>query len=456
VAKVAAKVKVRYRKQRQGWEVDARRIGQGRPIFPTEEEAHAHALELVKDHGLGILQSADRDATLRTYYETTWLPAGTQELERKTVMSYTHLMTEHVLPVLGGMRLRAIRRRHVRALLGAKRAEGYAKNTVRLIRAVLSSVLTDAVEGDILDVNPALHLSRKHKGSGHTGPAEQQPNPMDWTQLAAFRTEALKAPWWPEGVLLLTMAATGIRPGEALAFQPGDLDVGHAQLRIERAWSLGKVKAPKTWECRKVDLNAATLAVLQQHRARLAKEALVRRWGDPAWLFPSEANTPLDEANLTKVFRRILKAAKLPHFRVYDLRHTFASLLLSAGAPLLYVSQQIGHRKPTTTLRYYAKWIPSGDQRWVELLAGNPVVLEPESGTTAVEGSRVAASETTGQETQNVGTAGALEAPAANGEPCRNRTYNLLIKSSPRTKLPEPRSIYPPEKIDLSEERWAA
>jgi hypothetical protein len=55
---------------------------------------------------------------------------------------------------------------------------------------------------------------------------------------------------------------------------------------------------------------------------------------------------------------------------------------------LLYVSQQLDQRKPTATLRYYAKWIPSGDRRWVELLAGNPVVLEPETGTTAVEEAR--------------------------------------------------------------------
>jgi hypothetical protein len=89
--------------------------------------------------------------------------------------------------------------------------------------------------------------------------------------------------------------------------------------------------------------------------------------------------------------------------------------------------QQLGHRKPTTSLRYYAKWIPSGDQRWVELLAGNVVVLEPETGTTATAAGEAAASEVTALEAQNVETAGASEAPAASGEPCRNRTYNLLI-----------------------------
>ena len=429
MAKLSAKVRVRYRTQRQCWEVDARRINQGRLTFLTEEDAHAHALELVKDHGLGILQHADREATLRGYYEATWLPTAEQDLEPKTILSYKHLMTEHVLPALGAMRIRGLRRRHIRALLDAKRADGYRRNTVRLIRAVLSSVLTDSVEADIIEVNPALHLSRKRKGPGKLGPVEQQPNPMDWAQLAAFRTEALKAHWWPEGVLLVTMAATGLRPGEVVALQPGDLDVGRAVLRIDRTWSLGKVKPPKTWECRTVDLNAATLALLQQHRGLLATETLAAGWGEAAWLFPSATNTPLDESNLTKVFHRILKAAKLPHFRVYDLRHTFASLLLSAGAPLLYVSQQLGHRKPTTTLRYYAKWIPSGDQRWVELLAGNVVMLEPETGTRGIAEGEATASESTAQTTQNVETAGALEAPAASGEPWRNRTSNLLIKS---------------------------
>jgi integrase len=46
----------------------------------------------------------------------------------------------------------------------------------------------------------------------------------------------------------------------------------------------------------------------------------------------------------------------------YDLRHTFASLLLSCNVPLLYVSKQLGHAKPTTTLDHYAKWLPSGEQ----------------------------------------------------------------------------------------------
>jgi len=51
------------------------------------------------------------------------------------------------------------------------------------------------------------------------------------------------------------------------------------------------------------------------------------------------------------LFKRALGKAKLPAFRLNDLRHTFASLLLAASAPITYVSAQFGHVNPSTTLR---------------------------------------------------------------------------------------------------------
>jgi integrase len=60
----------------------------------------------------------------------------------------------------------------------------------------------------------------------------------------------------------------------------------------------------------------------------------------------------MDESRVRKVFKRVLKQAKLPGFRLYDLRHTYASLLLAASAPITYVSAQLGHANPSTTLRY--------------------------------------------------------------------------------------------------------
>ena len=63
-------------------------------------------------------------------------------------------------------------------------------------------------------------------------------------------------------------------------------------------------------------------------------EKLRRGWPEmPPWVFCTEAGTPLDESRVRKAFARALKAAKLPAFRLYDLRHTFASLSSPRARP---------------------------------------------------------------------------------------------------------------------------
>ncbi len=74
-------------------------------------------------------------------------------------------------------------------------------------------------------------------------------------------------------------------------------------------------------------------------------------------------------------FAKALKRANLSGFRLYDLRHTFATLLLSRGVPITYVSAQLGHAKPTATLQWYSHWLPAPDSnRFVDGLDGTPII----------------------------------------------------------------------------------
>jgi hypothetical protein len=136
----------------------------------------------------------------------------------------------------------------------------------------------------------------------------------------------------------------------------------------------------------------------------------------------------MDESRVRKVFKRALKQAKLPGFRLYDLRHTYASLLLAASAPITYVSAQLGHANPSTTLRYYARWIPSQGRRGVDLLdrlaSFIGVRREP----------LVPKLEPAWNQKRESGTPDPLEVPDFFGGPSRTRTLDPLIKSDPQAQ----------------------
>ena len=83
----------------------------------------------------------------------------------------------------------------------------------------------------------------------------------------------------------------------------------------------------------------------------------------PPWIFCSEAGTPLDHNNVVKTFKRVLKAAELPlHFTPHGLRHTFASLLLSAQVSPAYVQWEPGSRVDQADRRHLRPVAPHREQ----------------------------------------------------------------------------------------------
>jgi integrase len=253
----------------------------------------------------------------------------------------------------------------------------------------------------------------------------QKIRPMTWEQRDAFLAAAAGERQYAALFVLLVKA--GLRPSEAFALRPGDIDWRGRTLRVERAWNLGREKPTKTYEERMVDLTPEVVQALEHHLRWLKEGALRRGWGEPTWLFPNDEGNPHDESRVRKAFKRALKRAKLPAFRLYDLRHTYASLLLAAGAPITYVSAQLGHANPATTLRYYARWIPSRGRRWVDLL--DRVTDAVASAAEAVSGAIWNQIwNQTGRKSE-IGHSGDPEVPDSIGGPSRTRTLDPLIKS---------------------------
>jgi integrase len=217
--------KIRFRQDRNVWEVDYR-DGEGRrrrPLFASEEAPHEHATEVLRSHGLLAVPAEDREISIRAY-AARWLTLIEHEKDANTIRNYKERLEGNVLPALGHLKVRELHRGHIKVFLAEKCAKGYAKNTVRLMRATLSAMLSDAVDDGIIMANPAFGLGRrKASRADRLTPAEriQKVRPMSWERRDAF-LGAVKNPRY--STLFELLAKAGLRPGEAFALQPVDID----------------------------------------------------------------------------------------------------------------------------------------------------------------------------------------------------------------------------------------
>jgi integrase len=254
-------------------------------------------------------------------------------------------------------------------------------HTLTHVRACISTVLTDAVTVRLLKQNPLLGQRRKASRK-HRAETIQPKRPLNWAQKAKFEAtiDKLLATGWrlrpSYAVHHLLQLHCGLRPSESAVLKVSDIDLEKSCLRIERALDEdGTIKATKTHEQRWVDLNTWIKDRLKLHVTWLKAEAIAAG-KSVEWLLPSEAWTFLNERNARRAFDAICDEAnksddgiKLEGHSPYDLRHTFASLQLSAGADPAYVSAQMGHANTEITLTVYTKWVRTEGRRFVDLLA---------------------------------------------------------------------------------------
>lgn len=176
--------------------------------------------------------------------------------------------------------------------------------------------------------------------------------------------------------MLFTVALTlGLRRGEALglrwsdiSFEDRTLRVNHSLQRIQGKLVLSE---PKTKTSRRVlDLPDLLIAKLREHRTRQLAEKLAAgpHWTATEFVFTTRIGTPVNPRNVKRRLDPLLKNANLPHYRVHDLRHFCASLLLAQGVPLKVASDILGHSRISITADLYAHVLPSVRKEAITLM----------------------------------------------------------------------------------------
>jgi integrase len=259
-----------------------------------------------------------------------------------------------------------------------KAGEGLSPRSVRYVHTIIRRVLRQAVKDKLLPDNPASAAEPP------TARAAKAPEMTCWTaaQLGVFlawaREHCQNFPLWH------VLANTGARRGEALAARWRDLDTERGTLSIRRSAGMVRVAGvgagvvegdTKSGKPRVIDLDAATVAVLRAHRkARGALALQLAR--DDALIFGDIEGRHRNPEHVSRQFvadaarcRRAAGGDKLPAIRLHDLRHTHASILLTAREPVHVVSQRLGHANANVTLGVYAHVMPGSQREAADLFA---------------------------------------------------------------------------------------
>lgn len=174
----------------------------------------------------------------------------------------------------------------------------------------------------------------------------------------------------PHGLIFEVALVTGMRPEEYLALRWSDIDFERGTATVRRALVRHKkeftFEEPKTARSRRsIPLPKPLIQKLARHKREQAERRLKAGcgWGNYDLVFCSETGTPHSVPNLTyRYFRPILTKAKLPRIRLYDLRHTCATLLLIAEENPKVVSERLGHSTIVLTLDTYSHVLPTMQQ----------------------------------------------------------------------------------------------
>ncbi len=318
-------------------------------------------------------QAAHDDGQKLGDYLEGWLAAkAATGLRPNTVASYRQHIKSYLRPHLGHLRLRDLKPTHIEHALRAisepatgRRSPGPA--TVRRVHATLRSALASAKRTRLINYNPAVDLDL---------PRASRPKVRPWepAELGAFLDSLGGHRLAP---VFETIAATGLRRGEALGLRWDDVDleVGVLVVRqqlLQVSDKTGRRECPycrqihnqaafgqpktSSGEARTVELDSGTIGVLLAHRLQQDLERV--QWGEAysehGLVFAREDGTPIPPEVATKTFVELSEAAGVRAVRLHDLRHGAASLRLAAGVDIAVVSKQLGHSTISLTVDTYS------------------------------------------------------------------------------------------------------
>jgi len=321
-----------------------------RTIHGSMREAQAYLTRKLRERDLGRdLEGAK--ITLNEYLNR-WLETAVKpRVREKTCQDYEGMLRRYIRPCLGERVLAAMRPLDIQATYHQMIERGLSARTVHYTHVVLKSAMRQALQWRLLLENPAdgVKTPQQHRDEMRSLTVEQAQNFLKAT-LAT-----------PHGPVFAVARTTGMRPSEYLGLKWQDIDwarqtvgVVRSIRRLNGSWCFCDTKRSRSR--RPIKLQRWIVALLRDLQTRASAHDLCPEAHD--LVFRTSSGQPINADYLAKRFRSILDLAGLPRIRLYDLRHSAATIALAAGVSPTVVSEQLGHASTAFTLDTYAHVLP--------------------------------------------------------------------------------------------------
>lgn len=396
-----------------GYDQDGKQICKYKTYVPEntaptkiEKEVAAAYAQFEKEVKAGTY--FDENISFRDFY-SMWLETyGKKELTPATYEMNESTVSRVWLPVLGIMPLNQIRGIHIQNVINNLEKQGLKPKTIQKYFSAVSAVFTRAYKLELIEGNPCRRatLPRNEKENEiHAFTVEQAER---FLQACAdgitirhpekIRKNGRILPAYDERITIplqfrvyFTLAIySGFRRGEMLALQWKDIYFKKWLITINKSTSSAKsahgqfIKDPKTKAGnRTIMLPGICFDLLKQWKAEQDQTALALGdyWhgsADPEerFVFIQDDGSQMDLCTPNRKFTDLIKMYnasapdpdKLPEIHLHDLRHTSASILISAGVDVATVARRLGHSKISVTLNTYTHALPDIDQTAADAL----------------------------------------------------------------------------------------
>ncbi len=330
-----------------------KRKSSAKQIRGTKKDAEKFLTAWLRDMDKGVFIEPSRQ-TLNEHLDK-FLEIIKPRVAEQTFNSYEMMLRVHIRPKVGELKLTDIKILTVQKVYSQMQEKGLSARTVRYAHSVFSMALSKAVELGYIVNNPCNYaeLPRQNKKETKAFSPEQAQRFLECAKDDRH------------GLVFEIALSSGMRPEEYLSLCWKDIDFEKGSATVQRAlaWRKGgsfmfcELKTAKSR--RTVPLPKSILPKLKEHRRRQLERRLKlgTAYEKHDLVFASEVGNPLHYRNITqRHFEKILERAgmKGAGFVLYSLRHSCATLLLSAGENPKIIAERLGHTSVKMTLDTYS------------------------------------------------------------------------------------------------------